>query len=124
MKLSQRNGEYLFVYGTLKRGFSNHHYLKTARYIDEAKTQQAFALYTIEYPFLAKTPILYQVQGELYLIDNDDLVQVDLLEQHPDDYCRELIEVVTSGGQIVNAWTYFHPHPQGRLLEHGLFIEQ
>ncbi|QLG87524.1 gamma-glutamylcyclotransferase [Chitinibacter bivalviorum] len=113
--------QYLFVYGTLKRGLSNHHYLGSARYVAQGITQQRFALYTIEYPFLSKSPACYQVRGELYLIDAQDLAQVDVLEQHPSDYCRELTSIIADDGQVISAWAYFHPQPRGRLLPRGEF---
>lgn len=120
----QQGEVYLFVYGTLKRGLSNHHWLGEAGYIAEARTAADFALYTIEYPFLAKSPALYPVHGELYLISPADLARVDQLEQHPDDYCREPIEVLTRQGERVMAWTYFHPQPRGILLPDGVFSEE
>jgi gamma-glutamylaminecyclotransferase len=115
---------YLFVYGTLKRTCSNHHWLGVARYIDEAHTQQCFALYTIGYPFLVKQPSLYPVHGELYQIDEVDLLRVDELERHPDDYCREIITVVGRDGELFQAWAYFHSAPQGVLLADGVFLER
>ncbi|WP_373975300.1 gamma-glutamylcyclotransferase [Chitinibacter sp. SCUT-21] len=115
--------ELLFVYGTLKRGLSNHHWLGEAQYVAEAQTQNDFALYTIEYPFLSKEPALYPVHGELYRLSWDELTHVDVLEQHPDDYCRELIDVVLDNGQVLRAWAYFHPNPSGVLLADGYFDE-
>jgi gamma-glutamylaminecyclotransferase len=113
--------DYLFVYGTLKRGFCNHHWLGEARYISPAKTVKDFALYTIEYPFLCHAPALYPVSGEIYQISCTDLALADELEQHPDDYCRAVIEVILEDGSLVKAWAYFHPRPQGRLLTEGVF---
>lgn len=115
------HSEYLFVYGTLKRGFCNHHYLGDARYISPGKTLNDFALYTIEYPFLCHAPALYSVSGEVYQISQNDLARVDVLEQHPDDYCREVIDVLLADGSQLQAWTYFHPQSQGRLLSEGVF---
>ncbi|QLI83077.1 gamma-glutamylcyclotransferase [Chitinibacter fontanus] len=115
------NADYLFVYGTLKRGFCNHHWLGGARYISAAKTVKDFALYTIEYPFLCHTPALYPVFGEVYQISASELARADELEQHPDDYCREVIEVLLEDGTPLMAWAYFHPRPQGRLLTEGVF---
>ncbi|WP_273428825.1 gamma-glutamylcyclotransferase [Chitinibacter tainanensis] len=111
--------QFLFVYGTLKAGFANHHYLAQARYIAPACTEHEFALYTLDYPFLAKSPALYRVQGELYALDAATLAQVDQLEEHPSDYCRELSPIITATGERIWAWVYFHPAPQGRLLPRG-----
>ncbi len=114
-------GEKLFVYGTLKRGYGNHHYLTGSRFIGRAVTRERFALYADSVPFLVKYPPVSRVKGELYEVDPATLRSVDALEGHPHVYRREKITVILEDGREVEAWVYFYPRPRGRLLKSGEF---
>lgn len=110
----------LFVYGTLRRGLENHEgYLKNARYMGRAVTQEKYALFLDDFPYLTKAAAVSRIVGELYLVDQDTQAHIDLLEGHPHQYCRELITVVTDQGEPHSAWVYFYPEPRGRLIESG-----
>ncbi|SMC24865.1 Uncharacterized conserved protein YtfP, gamma-glutamylcyclotransferase (GGCT)/AIG2-like family [Andreprevotia lacus DSM 23236] len=115
--------ELVFVYGTLKQGCSNHHWMDKAPCLGSASTVAHYALYTIQYPFLYDGQALYPVEGEVYRVSMAGLHKLDILEAHPDDYCRRQIPVRLSDGAVVQAWTYFHPQPTGVLLERGVFEE-
>jgi len=86
----------LFVYGSLKKGFSNHHLLKKAEFKKQCKTGEKFALINLGYyPALIEKPC-YQVEGELYEIRDDDeetLKAIDKLEQYPDFYDKKVIRL-------------------------------
>jgi gamma-glutamylaminecyclotransferase len=86
----------LFVYGTLKKGYPNHHLLQESRFIDEAVTKKKYALYNSGIPFLIKYESISYIHGEVYEIDDNIIKKVDALEGHPDWYKREKIEVVLS----------------------------
>jgi gamma-glutamylcyclotransferase (GGCT)/AIG2-like uncharacterized protein YtfP len=93
----------LFVYGSLMRGFFNHYYLNGAIFLREDATKPCCSLYNLgEYPGLLKEGKM-AVKGEVYLIDNDILAYVDTLEEYPDVYIREEIELESSDFVI----TYF-----------------
>ncbi len=78
----------LFVYGTLKKGFHNHHFLKNAKFIDTGIIQGNL-LHLGGFPGLivSKSDKDY-VQGELYEIAEETLPALDRLEGHPDFFRR------------------------------------
>ncbi len=73
----------IFVYGTLKRGGSNHHHLEDQRFVATARTQPAFYLYELEgYPGLvpAGDGGGRSIAGEIWDVDAACLARLDLLE--------------------------------------------
>ncbi len=104
---------YLFVYGSLKRGFENEHVLDKAKYISKATTVRKFAMYASkggEYPYLLKDKPLNNIEGELYKIARKDLLKkIDIFEGSPDYYTRESIEIKSrSFDTNKRAFTYFY----------------
>lgn len=82
----------LFVYGTLKKDFSNHNYLKSAKYLYDAFTLTKFQMLNLGYyPALIKDEDGYSIKGEVYRITENILKNIDILEGYPDFYTRELI---------------------------------
>ena len=99
----------VFVYGTLKFGYSNSDFLRTSIPIGKATTKKNHALYVDGYnglPYLKKEPKC-KISGEVYQVNPLKLMQLDSLEGHPDYYKREKIEVII-GKKIVSCWTYFY----------------
>ncbi len=92
----------VFVYGTLRKGEHNHHFLSTAEFLGHHQTDAQFALYDLG-PYPALSTGQQVIQGEVYLIDNDTLVALDKLEDVPVEYRRETI--ATPFGQ---AWIYLY----------------
>lgn len=104
---------YLFVYGSLKKGFENEHILDKGRYISKATTVRKFAMYKAkggEYPYLLKNKPLHNIEGELYKIARKDLLKkIDIFEGSPDYYTREAIEVKSRSFETnKRAFTYFY----------------
>jgi len=59
--------DYLFVYGTLKRGFNRARFLNSAEFIGEAATEPRYRLYNCgEYPGLVESHDGLSIRGELY----------------------------------------------------------
>ncbi len=80
----------VFVYGTLKKGKSNHRFLENAEYLGE-KTLWHYALYDLG-PFPCILPrYSFSVKGELYLVTDKELQLLDRLEGHPDMYQRQIV---------------------------------
>ena len=111
MQPKQKNNKnLLFVYGSLKRDFDNHHILKDATYIREVTTLKPYSMFVEahgQYPYLLKNRPFHQIEGELYEINSDELwKKIDDFEGVPDYYTRETI-IVVSKGQHYQAQAYF-----------------
>ena len=103
----------LFVYGTLKRGRSNHVFLSESTYLGEYHAGKDYALYVAGLPYMVKEIKGGGVVGELYNIDVRTLMSIDRLEGHPSFYKREEIWVYdTEVGAEVKAYTYIY---QGQI---------
>ena len=100
------NGEVLvFVYGTLKRGHGNHHWLAGAPFMGEAELPQV-VLFDLG-PFPMAVPGNGRVIGELYRIDAAALARLDRLEGYPRLYDRRPLPLADGR----SAWVYLgRPH--------------
>ncbi|CAH0551997.1 unnamed protein product [Brassicogethes aeneus] len=107
----------VFVYGTLKTGEPNHNWFTKDeegyhKFLFKAKTVAKLPLiiatkYNI--PFLLYSPGNgHNVVGEVYEVDDKVLANLDILEEHPDYYIRELNEVQRLDGdkEVVKVWIY------------------
>lgn len=111
----------LFVYGTLKRNFHNHYLLKTSQYLGTGHTKNKYAMYATSIPFVVKSEQVSNIYGELYVVNDKTLKQLDRLEGHPTWYCREEIQIITEAKQTINAWLYFYPQATGTLNTTGVY---
>jgi gamma-glutamylcyclotransferase (GGCT)/AIG2-like uncharacterized protein YtfP len=75
----------LFVYGTLKRGGSNHRHLEGQTFVGVACTWPGFLLYDLGgYPGIAPAPAdLDGVTGEVWRVDPAALARLDVFEGVP-----------------------------------------
>lgn len=86
---------FVFVYGTLKKGFSNNDLLGESAYFGDGVTEQDFTLLDNEYfPYMCK-PILGRpeapVYGEYYLIDDKFIMDnIDRLEGIDRDFYNKV----------------------------------
>jgi gamma-glutamylcyclotransferase (GGCT)/AIG2-like uncharacterized protein YtfP len=84
----------LFVYGTLKRGCSNHRYLSDQTFVGEARTVPGFRLYDLGgYPGIVAQPDDREgVIGEVWSVNDEGLHRLDAFEGvHEGLYRRESI---------------------------------
>ena len=87
------NKKYLFVYGTLKKGFRANFLLENEVFISNAKTIDKFCMISSE---LGSYPILYnnvsnlgkKVYGEIYSVSCDKFEELDSYEDVPNLYKR------------------------------------
>ncbi len=104
--------EYLFVYGSLKRGFENHSILSTAKYISKAQTTSKFAMFIEDnhnYPYIIESQkvIGMNIDGELYeIINKDTLNKVNAFEGVPFHFKCEDIYVQTDKNKSIKAKAY------------------
>lgn len=109
----------VFVYGTLKQGFANHHLLTDSALQGRVRTLQAFPL-VIAGPWYAPSMLDdpgagAQVVGELYLVDAQTLAALDQLERvgQAGGYIRRRLWVADLE-QLANsseAYAYVKPLP-------------
>lgn len=105
----------LFVFGTLRRGEENHHYLD-GHYLRMAPA--VLPDYARVQPLMIACQTAGKVQGELYFLNPEEyaatLAGCDELEElYPDqlvgrEYQRKLVTVVTADGPV-EAWAYVQP---------------
>jgi gamma-glutamylaminecyclotransferase len=116
----------VFVYGTLKRGFPNHHYMDGATYLGDARTVDVYPLVVGGTWF---TPYLipdrgsgHRIKGELWQVPVAMMPSLDELESvHlPNGYRREQIPVVLDGtSATVEAWAYFRKREHIAVIHTG-----
>lgn len=97
----------VFVYGTLKNAQPNHYWLTdtgngSAEFLAHGKTKNQFPLvigtqYNV--PFLLNKPgVGCRINGEIYNICSSMLAKLDILEDYPRLYDRQIQDVVTDDG--------------------------
>ena len=81
----------IFVYGTLKRDGSNHHWMQGQKFVAEASTEPHYRLYELEgYPGMVSASDGLSIQGEVWEVDAAGLHRLDLLEDTASgEYVRE-----------------------------------
>ena len=115
----------IFVYGSLQRGFYNHHFLKDATFVCETRTQaRAYDLVAMPsldvpgevYPAVIKDGA-YHISGEVYEVDEVTLAALDDLEEQDIHFRRE--QIACDSGH--KAWMYVLINKDGRDFEpaHG-----
>lgn len=79
----------LFVYGTLKQGYSNHDVLHGARFIGQEQFKLPFVMIDLGYfPGLLPSEDDHIIYGEVYEINKEILDKTDILEGYPYFYDR------------------------------------
>jgi gamma-glutamylcyclotransferase (GGCT)/AIG2-like uncharacterized protein YtfP len=114
----------IFVYGTLRQQFGNHHFLSTARFLGDAITQSKYVMHaSSSIPFVSQSQAVSQIVGEVYEVDAQTLANLDRLEgcrviaEEPLQfdanswYTREQVSVRwADGGECLTVWMYFNEH--------------
>lgn len=92
------------VYGSLKRGFYNHHLLERSRFLATGQAR-GFAMYS-----LGSFPMIIEGRGrvavELYEVDRQTFAALDRLEGFPVFYQRQMVTVETEHCPV-EAWIYY-----------------
>lgn len=105
---------YLFVFGTLKRGYGNNaRCLDGAKFLGEAISVEAnYVMQRIGFPILWQdntTKKAAKVSGEIFDVSPEHIAVCDRLEGHPRMYKREQREFHIghyAGKRIITAWVY------------------
>ena len=126
----------LFVYGTLKQGFPNHHLNGGRRVPGAFRTHLRFPLLVVRLPNEDRAPWLmqqpgtgFQVSGQVFEVDDAALPAIDALEEVglPTGYVRAriLLEDAADPARRLQAHAYLKPphHLQQCLAQEGPFAE-
>ena len=106
---SQNEVQFIFVYGTLKRGQMRNNMLSDCTYFMD-DSLKGYLLHTGAYPALLLEPSGGDVHGEVYRLPTDKakfhktMEDLDYMEGFPDHYWR--LPVLTWKNNVV--WTYFY----------------
>lgn len=108
------------VYGTLKSGYANSDLINSQFFLGGGFTSSAFPLEVDGLPYLHDIEgDGYNVEVELYDVDDECLDRLDSLEGHPNFYKRRVVDIHTDGGTQTKAWVYFI---QNRHLKHDAIL--
>lgn len=103
----------IFVYGTLKRGCSNHGYLANQQFVGEAETQPNYRLCDMGgYPgMVTDSGNGLPIQGEVWDVDERCLAALDELEGIDEgEYVREFIPLLAPFDQEqIQGYRYLLP---------------
>lgn len=111
----------LFVYGSLKRGYSLHSELQEQQFVAEAVTPPDYRLFDIgQYPGMVKVVSEGRsVKGELYQVTPRCLLRLDEVEGVDEGlYVRTTIPLA-SPSQTEQVWTYLYLQPVRHLRDCG-----
>lgn len=104
--------EYLFVYGTLRKGYNlklKNRVSKEMRYIGKAKI--AAVLYDLgQYPAVVKEKTNSEVTGDVFAIENREKVFAFLDEYEGAEFSRKKTRVRLRAGGWITAWVYWYNH--------------
>jgi len=99
----------VLVYGSLKKGFGNHHILENARFLGKAVTSPEFTMLHLGgFPGIVRGGET-AITGEVYEVDAATLRRLDRLEGHPNFYRRDVIAVTMEDGTEASTEGYLLP---------------
>lgn len=102
----------LFVYGTLKRGGSNHRQLSGQTFVATGRTVPGYRLFDLgDFPGMVSFPSAPDgVEGEVWSVDDAALLRLDDFEGVAQGlYRREPVALLAPfAGQTVQAYLYSH----------------
>ena len=107
----------LFVYGSLRRGLRLNHILTDmgAVFLSDGMTKDNFHVHDLGFfPGLEKNKAGVRVFGEVWLISEDCLLYLDLVEGVPTLYERKVEKIETTDGNTVKCFMYEISHKELR----------
>lgn len=99
------------VYGTLKRGKTNHFIMEllSAELLGTGKTAEKYPLTTdgmLPYLF-DEAGVGHRISVEIYRVSDTALAVIDRFECHPKFYARKNAKCELSSGEILDCFVYF-----------------
>lgn len=103
------DGNYVFVYGTLMKGQSNHEaFLRNARLVGNG-ILDGYDMYDLgHYPGIVKAKRKGKVEGEIYRVTDAELMAIDELEGEGYLYLKTPVNVTMDGNAYMKAFAYVY----------------
>ena len=102
----------LFVYGTLKTGYSNNDILSVGEFLGNHLTEPSYTMYDLGlFPAITLNGNT-AIHGEVWSLP--DLGLTDFIEGYPKFYDRTMIPT-----KFGDAWVYYLPSANGDIIETG-----
>lgn len=98
----------VFVYGTLKKGGTNHPLLGDSCFVGKGVTFNGFRMATYNgiYPYVVHCESGGAIEGEVYSVNDSTLEVLDYLEGNGYHYQREIITVLVEREKFEECWMY------------------
>jgi gamma-glutamylcyclotransferase (GGCT)/AIG2-like uncharacterized protein YtfP len=116
----------IFVYGTLRKNQSNHHYLESAEYLGNASTKDnIYTMFSNGYYPGVKLMGNSKIHGELYNVNNTELKRIRNLEGYRESapteglYDEQNIQVIDKNNNELTAKTYIYNYSMPHIIESG-----
>jgi gamma-glutamylcyclotransferase (GGCT)/AIG2-like uncharacterized protein YtfP len=107
------NKHLVFVYGTLRRGGSNHYMLENSDFVGSHETEPRYTMFRLgQFPAVVARGVT-SIIGEIYRIEDEVFSLLDELECFPHVFSRQIL--ATPSG---DAWMYVY----NRLVGTELFV--
>ena len=112
--------ELVFVYGTLKKGFCNHHVLGDGKAFVSSYYLGNYKMYDLGgFPCISYSPGS-RARGELWMVDKDQMERIDGLEGYPSFYDRKKVNTLKGEAHV-----YFFPiPPNAPVVPNGVWMKK
>ncbi len=113
--MKDRNNIKVFVYGSLRSGMRLNHVLtdRGATFLSEGTTKENFYIHDLEYfPGLEKNVDGVRVHGEIWLVSENCLSYLDILEGVPTLYYRSIEKIQSADSKICSCFLYLLSHQE------------
>ena len=94
----------IFVYGSLRKGMTQHAKLSDAPFLGHAVTHPEFTLFDSGAWPAAVRGGATAIVGELYQVTNEKISEIDHYERHPDFFSRQKIVLASQ----LEAWMWIY----------------
>jgi gamma-glutamylcyclotransferase (GGCT)/AIG2-like uncharacterized protein YtfP len=104
--------EFFFVYGTLKKNYSNNRLLGDSLYLGKGITDVGYEVYNVGFPMAYYRPHGLPLLGEVYRVESERVIaDIDQLESNGSFYTRvkRSVTIPDFFDQKVEAWVYEIP---------------
>jgi gamma-glutamylcyclotransferase (GGCT)/AIG2-like uncharacterized protein YtfP len=115
----------ILTYGTLRKGYGNHHYMENSKFIGKGKTVNKYQMSASGIPFVHPDIPLHNVVVEVYEVTEEQLPFIDRLEGYDPNnhekswYKRTPIPVKLDDGKEITASIYFNDEIGSTIVESG-----